>query len=585
MFEGLLQLPCACSIVMGAKCTCFEGSTDRKQELEKALSRNITPASTPMEPLDYPEEPVALSQLHPRVRDLFELIKTKPQISDISLAGKELGNQGALHLGIIIEHTPELRSLDVSCCSIQWEGMANIGLSLRRLRQLQVLRLSGNDLGLKGAQYLASALTFLHEIKTLALNETNLGPKGMRLVAHRLKDTPVLEELLLCRNALGDEGGEELAQFLGRCPALQLLDLSYNGLKDCFPSLQRAWRKLSSLQVLKLDGNLLGDEGARSISEALGKLSTLCHLDLSYNELTYEGIESLQTALAGLVALRELFLEGNYVGRQGAHSLATAVCGLPALRVIGLANCGVNEARTEIRLAAPKVDILLYPLLPTPRLAIPPNLLHQHRNSGVNHAQFHLQSVLPAPLLHTFRLFQPLESLLQTVPVTLQLRELLFQGRESLKGGNTEGGAGLGKEWDDFGVGRSGNGLRFSCYLACNRQKTARIVVLKTFFLVNRQFGHYFWFPLHRKCPFFVFFPCFQQSGVLFLQGFVGDCLFLPAFHLVFALKAAHQLLQSSQFSQIQLQLRVVPCFFGFSAPIEDLFFERFALFGLCPGY
>lgn len=344
---------------MGAKCSCFQGATDRKPELDRVLSRNTTPASTPMEPLEYPEEPVALSQLHPRVRDIFEQLKTKAQITEISLAGKELGNQGALHLGIMIEHTPELKQLDLSNCGILWEGMANVGLSLRRLRQLQVLNISGNDLGFKGAQYLASALTFLRDLRTLSLNDTNLGPKGVKLIAHRLRDTSELEELLLSKNSLSDEGGEELSKFIGKCVNLRMLDLSNNLLRDCFQSLQKSLRRLQQLVVLKLDCNFMGDFGAETLGPTLGKLKSLGHLDLSFNEITAQGIKALQPAIGEMKGVRELFLEGNYLGTEGARYLAAAVGGMDHLEVLGLVNCGVGEGRTEIRLAAPRVDILL----------------------------------------------------------------------------------------------------------------------------------------------------------------------------------------------------------------------------------
>lgn len=325
----------------------------------EVLSRNTTPTSTPVDPIDYREEPVALAQLHPCVRDIFDQLRSKTPVRDIKLQGKELGNQGALHLGLLLEHTLELRRLDVRECCFQWEGIANISLSLRRLRLLEVLEVSGNDLGLRGAQYLASALGFLKGLKTLGLSGTNLGAKGVRLVSQKLRDLQGLEELMLSDNHMCDDGGEELSRSLHLCPHLRLLDLSSNSLRDCVQQLQRPLKHLLLLQVLKLDGNQFGDTGADVLSDTLACLPDLRHLDLSYTDLTSLGIKSLQVGLSSLLELRELYLEGNNVGKAGGLALANAVSGLSKLQVMGLVNSGAREVRTELRLAAPAVDILL----------------------------------------------------------------------------------------------------------------------------------------------------------------------------------------------------------------------------------
>ena len=72
--------------------------------------------------------------------------------------------------------------------------------------------------------------------------------------------------LNLANNDIGDEGAGRLAGVLGQCCSLAKLDLSEND---------------------------IGDEGAESLAEVLGKCSSLSELDFTFNVIDDDGIAML----------------------------------------------------------------------------------------------------------------------------------------------------------------------------------------------------------------------------------------------------------------------------------------------------
>ena len=90
-----------------------------------------------------------------------------------------------------------------------------------------------------------------------------------------------------------------------------------------------ARRALAQLTTLYLDDLQIGDEGMRSLSDAIGSgaLPNLRRLSLSTNNIGDEGMRSLLDAIGNgaLASLTTLEIGGNKIGNDGMKSLATAI--------------------------------------------------------------------------------------------------------------------------------------------------------------------------------------------------------------------------------------------------------------------
>jgi GTPase SAR1 family protein/Ran GTPase-activating protein (RanGAP) involved in mRNA processing and transport len=95
---------------------------------------------------------------------------------------------------------------------------------------------------------------------------------------------------------------------------------------------------LTALTSLDLQGNTIGDEGAKAIAAALRGLSLL---DLRDNSV---GVEGAKAIAAGLPSLISLNLWGNNIGDEGAKVIAAALPGLTSLN-LGRSNVGDEGAK------------------------------------------------------------------------------------------------------------------------------------------------------------------------------------------------------------------------------------------------
>ncbi|KAM6957836.1 MHC class II transactivator [Aplochiton taeniatus] len=97
------------------------------------------------------------------------------------------------------------------------------------------------------------------------------------------------------------------------------------------PKLLEALPALHNLQLLDLEGGLLGDRGAEGLAKALPSLSSLETLNLSQNSIGDRGLERLAPALGTLLSLHCLSLYSNVIGDSGAESLAAVLPSMASL--------------------------------------------------------------------------------------------------------------------------------------------------------------------------------------------------------------------------------------------------------------
>ncbi|WP_031486072.1 hypothetical protein [Streptomyces bicolor] len=91
-----------------------------------------------------------------------------------------------------------------------------------------------------------------------------------------------------------------------------------------------------------LGTNAIGDEGARTVADALVDGHGLHTLYLGCNRIGPEGVTALADALTTDGTVRALWLKRNPVGDEGARALATTLRRNTALRTLDLVNTGLS---------------------------------------------------------------------------------------------------------------------------------------------------------------------------------------------------------------------------------------------------
>lgn len=129
-----------------------------------------------------------------------------------------------------------------------------------------------------------------------------------------LLDHPSLRTLDFSYNLIGDKGAKAISQLLLQS-RLETLQMSNNSLgEQGAQAIAQAVSQNPTLQSLNLRLNRLQDEGGEAIARALLKNTSLCHLHLGANELTGRCAAALAKALLGNTTLKSLNLSCNNLG-------------------------------------------------------------------------------------------------------------------------------------------------------------------------------------------------------------------------------------------------------------------------------
>lgn len=139
---------------------------------------------------------------------------------------------------------------------------------------------------------------------------------------------PNLTHLALNNFRMKPLDAEFLAAALQRNSYITSLDLKFNRLRAEGAKLIA---EVTTLKVLDISGNKIGDEGAEALARNFHLTSltvTLC------SRIGFVGV----TALAKNTTLKELDLGGNHIGDGGAQALAENT----TLRTLGLQSCGLS---------------------------------------------------------------------------------------------------------------------------------------------------------------------------------------------------------------------------------------------------
>jgi hypothetical protein len=141
-----------------------------------------------------------------------------------------------------------------------------------------------------------------------------------------IESATVVTILMLDGNDIGDEGAKAIAEVLKVNAVVTTLDLADNSIEDEGAiAIAESLKVNAVLTTLQLSGNNIGVDGAFAIAEALKVNAVVTDLRLWNNNICDDGAKAIAEALKVNAVLTFLRLSGNNIGVDGAKAIAEAL--------------------------------------------------------------------------------------------------------------------------------------------------------------------------------------------------------------------------------------------------------------------
>ena len=221
------------------------------------------------------------------------------------------------------ENNNNLSELEVYGCNFGVGSERQLSLAIQACGKISLksVRLSNSQLGEAPLVDIIQSLSMHPQLEKLGLISMNAGRKECtKALTNLLRSTTTrLEELNLCNNDIGDEGLDALVGGLTNS-RLNVLNLSSNHnitARGCQSLASFLDNPNSSLEMLVLCNNNIGDEGAHIVAISLANNRKLKTLYLSKNGITAEGYSSFSEILCDTTSVNSTFLSNHTLERFG----------------------------------------------------------------------------------------------------------------------------------------------------------------------------------------------------------------------------------------------------------------------------
>ncbi len=270
----------------------------------------------------------------------YTYLKTKA-LTSLDLEKNNIGDEGEPALAEALKTNTTLTELNLDNNNIDDKGATVLAEALKTNRTLTQLKLGFNIIGDDGAKAIGTVLETNNIMKILKLYFNKIGVNG----AIALIQNSTLRILDLNTNSIGNNNATGLANALKKNKTLKQLNLSKNNIGD-EGATALATALIQTLEILVLDDNNIGDIGAIALGNGLGTNTTLKYLYLIKNMIGDEGATAIAKGLNITKTLTTLDLTKNKIGDDGAKALAEGLT-LNEIKLSGNTNIS-DEIKTEI---------------------------------------------------------------------------------------------------------------------------------------------------------------------------------------------------------------------------------------------
>ena len=206
--------------------------------------------------------------------------------ASLDMRRRRMGPECFARLGRVLKDNDTINTLELGHNAGGDDGISRMVDELLNNDHVSTINVNDNNIGTLAAGVLAKFTQFSGTLTALNLRENSLGNAGARWLAHAIRKSKVLRELDAGSNGIGDAGATEIGN------ALQLSE----------------GESSAPLQILVLDGNLIGDEGARQLARSLNDNKQLQVLSLRLNRISEvgEGIFGQATCGASMIQVNRI---------------------------------------------------------------------------------------------------------------------------------------------------------------------------------------------------------------------------------------------------------------------------------------
>ena len=265
---------------------------------------------------------------------LASVIIRNTGLEELHLYGNNLG-VGTLKLAKALQHITALRILVLDNNNIPQEACDELALAIKSNKHLKSLWLNDNNLR-SSANVILKSLTTIITLTVLYLNNNQITQEADEVLASVIMCNTGLEELHLYGNNLG-LGTLKLAKALQHITTLRILVLGNNNIpQEACDELALAIKSNKHLKKLWLNNHNL-QYSSLLILQTLSAISTLKVLDIRCNQIGEKGGKVLASVIKSNSTLMELHLGSNNL-QGSAISILKALQNISTLELLDLSN-------------------------------------------------------------------------------------------------------------------------------------------------------------------------------------------------------------------------------------------------------
>ena len=267
-------------------------------------------------------------------------------------SNNSINEQSASEIFLYLSHCTNLQDLNLSNINLQSTGGVK-NLNELDIYNLTKLRISGNDVTVDAADNIAVLLSKNDELEELDLSCNHLQELGIRNILDSINIVN-LSSLNISDNCITSDV-KYISEILTHAINLVQLDISYNRLsadhmKHLFYETKHTFTNLIRLNA---SGNIINDEGATALTEALLENTKLEELILSENKLQTESIYKIFNGL-NISTLIKLVISHNDINSIVADVIASFLSRNTKLQELDLSH---NHLRTAGAISICKMNL------------------------------------------------------------------------------------------------------------------------------------------------------------------------------------------------------------------------------------
>eukprot|EP00929_Paragymnodinium_shiwhaense_P070276 TRINITY_DN35595_c0_g1_i4.p1 TRINITY_DN35595_c0_g1~~TRINITY_DN35595_c0_g1_i4.p1 ORF type:complete len:966 (+),score=219.68 TRINITY_DN35595_c0_g1_i4:114-3011(+) len=253
----------------------------------------------------------------------------------------EIGDKGFDFLVGGVHHFDAFRTLQAESIGLTMKGCSC--LSMLASTRLELLCLSKNLICSEGATIVCDAALKCKALHTLELNECGIDADACQAIADLLQEHQTLRKIFLSDNCIGNDGAIRFCAGAAASPSLALVHLARNSIvaDRAAEAIGDMMRNCETLTELNLSGNKLDPAGAPAIGNAIehSRVLTMFLEDMGFTDSTID--DFLDHGAAETQDLQVMRLSGNPVGDEGLSVIAE--CLSIGLTDLSLKKCGLTH--------------------------------------------------------------------------------------------------------------------------------------------------------------------------------------------------------------------------------------------------